>query len=97
VLVAFQVAESFESDQVAKTGIYNPQPGESIVGGHQVLAVGYDIGAVSTLRPAECAPALLIQNSWGPDWGLSGFFWMPLPIVDDATSDLWMTHPGKSW
>ena len=97
VLVAFQVAQSFESDEVAKTGIYNPQPNEPIVGGHQTLGVGYDIGATPTIRPAGCPPAVLIQNSWGDDWGIKGFFWMPLPVLDSPSSDLWMVHPGKPW
>lgn len=95
VLVAFNVAASFESNQVATTGVYNPQPGEQIVGGHQTLAVGYDIGVVETLRPKGSLPSVLIQNSWGSDWGWQGgFFWMPLSVINDSGTDLWMLHPG---
>ena len=39
----FSVYESFESAQVAKTGHASlPKPGEAVIGGHAVVAVGYD-------------------------------------------------------
>ena len=39
----FTVYESFESQQVAKTGTVGmPKPKERVLGGHAVLAVGYD-------------------------------------------------------
>ena len=39
----FSVYESFESEAVAKTGkMPMPQPNEQLLGGHAVLAVGYD-------------------------------------------------------
>lgn len=105
VLIAFDVFQSFESQQVASTGIYNPQPGEALVGGHQVLGLGYDVGVSPTLRPAGCPPAVLCQNSWDTDWGClapgaapggtRGYFWMAIPVLDDADSDLWMLFPGQ--
>jgi C1A family cysteine protease len=97
VEVGFTVYASFESDEVESTGIYNPQPGENVLGGHEVLIVGYDIGETPTLRPANCPPAALIQNSWGTEWGLAGFFWMVLPVLDDAETDLKIVHAGGPW
>ena len=102
VLFAFDVYESFESQAVADTGIYNPQPGENIVGGHQILALGYDVGKTPTLRPAGCAPAILCQNSWDTDWGCMapgaptrGFVWVAVAVSDDPDTDLWMLYPGR--
>jgi C1A family cysteine protease len=44
----FTVYESFEGPDVAKTGIVNcPASGEKSLGGHAVLAVGYDDAAIS--------------------------------------------------
>lgn len=86
--VGFTVYESFESDQVAKTGIMPvPEPGEKVLGGHEILCVGYD--AVKKLA--------LIQNSWSSDWGQSGFFWMPFQVLDDLSTDLKIIHAGHKW
>ena len=42
-VVGFTVYDSFESNEVAKTGILPlPSPGEKVLGGHCVLVVGYD-------------------------------------------------------
>jgi hypothetical protein len=97
VEVGFTVYESFESAEVAQSGIYSPQDGETILGGHEVVAVGYDVGETPTLRPAGAAPSALIQNSWGTSWGLSGFFWMPLSVLDDMQTDLKIVHSGAPW
>lgn len=77
----FTVYESFESDVVAKTGIV-PMPalGESSLGGHAVVAVGYDDAKV----------AYKVRNSWGAAWGLQGYCWMPYAYVEGANaSDFW--------
>ena len=98
ILIGFDVAESFESDQVAATGVYSPSPGESVVGGHEVLAIGYDLGAEATLRPAGSPPAFLIQNSWGTAWGWEGgYFWMDRRVLDAASTDLKIVHSGGPW
>jgi C1A family cysteine protease len=41
--------------------------GEHIIGGHAVLAVGYD----------DAKQVLIVRNSWGPAWGYQGYFYMP--------------------
>lgn len=97
VEIGFTVYNSFESDEVAETGIYTPKSGEGIVGGHEVLMVGADIAPTPTLRPASCPPAVLIQNSWGTGWGLKGFFWMALSVLDDPQTDLKIAHSGHPW
>jgi Papain family cysteine protease len=99
VEIGFTVYDSFESDEMASTGIYNPAPGESVLGGHEVLMVGYDVGATPSLRPSNCPPAALIQNSWGTGWGWNGtgFFWMAIPVLDDAQTDLKIVHSGLPW
>jgi hypothetical protein len=98
VLVGFTVYESFESDQVAKTGVYDPNLGaESVLGGHEVLMVGYDVGETPTLRPSGSKPSALIMNSWGTGWGLSGFVWMALSVLDASDTDLKIAHSGGPW
>jgi C1A family cysteine protease len=78
----FTVYESFESPQVAKTGIVNmPEPTESQVGGHAVMAVGYD----------DSQQRFIVRNSWGPAWGMAGYFTMPYAYLTDPSysNDFW--------
>jgi len=78
----FSVYESFESPAVAKTGILNmPKPKEKQLGGHAIMAVGYDDG---TQR-------LLIRNSWGTSWGMAGYFTMPYDYAanNNLADDFW--------
>lgn len=78
----FTVYESFEGTAVAKSGRLDmPASGEKMVGGHCVLAVGYDD---STRR-------FWVRNSWGTSWGKRGYFTMPYEYLLDQhlASDFW--------
>lgn len=78
----FTVYDSFESGSVAKTGVVPmPAPGEKVLGGHCVLAVGYD----------DSQQRFLARNSWGPDWGIEGYFTVPYAYLTDTSlsSDFW--------
>lgn len=82
VIFGFTVYESFEGDAVARTGILSmPKAHEREMGGHAVLAVGYDDGDRT----------LIVRNSWGPNWGLRGYFRMPYGYVENASlsDDFW--------
>ncbi|MEO5650231.1 MAG: C1 family peptidase [Ginsengibacter sp.] len=78
----FSVYESFMSAVVKRTGIM-PMPDiskERMVGGHAVLAVGYD----------NTKQAFLVRNSWGKEWGISGYFYMPFAYATSRqASDFW--------
>ncbi len=78
----FTVYESFESDEVAQTG-HAPMPasGEQTVGGHAVLAVGYD----------DASQWLTVRNSWGDGWGMKGYFTLPYAYVTQSSlaADFW--------
>jgi C1A family cysteine protease len=86
----FTVYESFESEQVAATGIV-PMPGndESVLGGHAVVAVGYNDGpkTVNGIPPQY----YVVRNSWGPSWGVKGYFFMPYAYMLDSNlaDDFW--------
>ena len=78
----FTVYASFESAAVAKTGkMPMPKSGEQVVGGHAVLAVGYN----------NDQRVFIIRNSWGDGWGDKGYFYMPYAYLldDNLADDLW--------
>ncbi len=78
----FTVYENFESAAVAKSGILPmPGPKEKSLGGHCVLAVGYD----NTKR------VFIVRNSWGAGWGMKGYFTMPYEYMlsPQLASDFW--------
>lgn len=98
ILVGFTVYESFESDSVAATGVYCPKPSEKVLGGHETLCVGCDLGLTPTLRPPSAGPSFLIQNSYGTSWGWEhGFFWMDRSVFDAPDTDLKIVHSGHPW
>ena len=97
VEIGFTVYESFESDWSTAGVMPVPASTEAVLGGHEVLLVGYDIGDTPSLRPSGCPPAFLVQNSWGTGWGIGGFFWMPLQIADAQDTDLKICHSGSPW
>lgn len=79
----FSVYESFESDAVTTTGVV-PMPdltSEKLLGGHAVVAAGYD----------DSEQRFLVRNSWGPDWGDNGYFTMPYAYLTDnnLSDDFW--------
>ena len=78
----FSVYESFESDLVRETGVVElPEPDERLVGGHAVVAVGYDTHQ----------ERFIVRNSWGPSWGLGGYFTMPFEYLTNPylAADFW--------
>ena len=78
----FTVYESFESPAVATTCIVPmPASGESVLGGHAVVAVGYN----------DATQQFIVRNSWGAAWGLAGYFLIPYAYLTDPNlaSDFW--------
>lgn len=79
----FTVYESFESQEVASTGVAPmPGPNEQVLGGHAVLAVGYD----------DSQQRFIVRNSWGTGWGQAGYFTIPYAYLANhrLASDFWV-------
>jgi C1A family cysteine protease len=87
--------------QAAKTGMIPfPAPGEKVVGGHAVLAVGYDDGLkIKNAGPkgVETKGALLIRNSWGAGWGAGGYGWLPYDYVLKGLAVDWWSLVKSEW
>ena len=82
IIFGFTVYNEFEGPTVASTGVLNlPSPTEYAVGGHAVLAIGYDMEAKT----------VLVRNSWGHTWGQDGYFTMPFSYIGNPAfaADHW--------
>lgn len=94
-MFGFTVYNSYTQASVANKGaIPYPTPGEKIVGGHAVMAVGYnDTLQIKNTNPGAVATtgALLIRNSWGTGWGDGGYGWLPYDYVLKAQATDWWT------
>lgn len=76
----FTVYESFETRKVVETGIASmPRKKERVLGGHAVLAVGYN----------QKDKRFLVRNSWGTGWGKNGYFTMPYEYLKTLAADFW--------
>jgi C1A family cysteine protease len=85
----FSVYDGFESAQVAKSGVLNmPDKKEKLIGGHAVVAVGYD----------DSQQRFLVRNSWGSNWGLHGYFTMPYAYLENRnlSDDIWTIRRGTA-
>jgi len=78
----FSVYKSFMTKEVQDTGIMRmPAWFEAQLGGHAVMAVGYD----------DDKQWFIIRNSWGEAWGDKGYFYMPYKYISNTflTQDFW--------
>lgn len=76
----FAVYESFQSKNTQKTGrVVMPKKGERMLGGHAVMAAGYN----------QKGKSFFVRNSWGADWGRAGYFTMPYEYVETLAADFW--------
>jgi C1A family cysteine protease len=90
----FSVFDSFESADVASTGnLGMPGKDENNVGGHAVCCIGYNDYGKIVLPDGLIWPknTVLVQNSWGKDWGIRGMFTMPYEYISnpDLADDFW--------
>lgn len=87
VVFGFSVPEAY--DNLPRNALLTlPARGERMLGGHAVVAVGYDD------RPKQ--PYVWVRNSYGEGWGLKGYFKMTQDWFTDKrrlTDDLWVIRP----
>lgn len=89
IVFGFSVPDYFQGAwDPTSTPLPVPTPDTQIVGGHCVVITGYDF-----TRSDFTAPAFQCDNSWGPDWGLGGRFWMDYRWFNPnpgLANDLWI-------
>jgi C1A family cysteine protease len=81
-VLAIHIYSGSETPEAKKTDTFpTPKAGETLLGTHAVMAVGYD----------DAAKHFIIRNSWGADWGLQGYFYLPYDyaVNPNYAGDLW--------
>ncbi|CAB4965321.1 MAG: peptidase [Actinobacteria bacterium] len=88
----FTMYDAFEGGAVAKSGVLHMPDleNEAYVGGHAVLAVGYD----------DHTSSFIVRNSFGSRWGKGGYFTMPYRYLleENLSDDFWtirLVEPGS--
>ena len=87
--------------QAGPTGkIPFPAPGESTVGGHAIVAVGYDDNMIiknTSLNGPQTNGAFIIRNSWGTGWGQAGYGYLPYEYVLRGLATDWWSLLKDEW
>ena len=99
-MFGFTVYSSYTQASVANQGaIPYPVVGEKVVGGHAIMAVGYNDSLVikNTSSGATTTGAFLIRNSWGTAWGNAGYGWLPYNYALKGLATDWWSLLSQRW
>jgi len=97
-MFGFSVYSSYT--QASTSGAFPfPAAGEKCVGGHAIVAAGYDDTKVIRNMPngPQTTGALLIRNSWGIGWGQQGYGWLPYEYVLRNLAVDWWSLINAGW
>ena len=81
VVFGLKVFEGFNNIEYTKDYILEiPNPEEQPIGGHAMMMAGYDLNR----------QLVLCRNSFGPDWCMGGYCWIPFEYMRNETFDSWI-------
>jgi C1A family cysteine protease len=97
-MFGFTVYDSYRQAE-RDGGIPFPARTDKVVGGHAVVAVGYDDSAVVKHAGTgeTTTGALLIRNSWGSGWGEDGYGLLPYEYVRRQLAVDWWVLTKAEW
>lgn len=81
IVTSMNVYDSFY--ELENPGVYTlpmPTADENLIGGHAVTFVGYDLSK----------KLFLARNSFGVDWSMDGYFWVPFAYAERDFMDSWV-------
>lgn len=95
VAFGFPVYDSINS--IAETNGIVPFPTarDRLLGGHAVLAVGYD--NTMEIPGIDQKGAVIFRNSWGSNWAEDGYGYLPYKYVIDALANDFWTIFNREW
>lgn len=99
-IFGFTVYNSYTQANAANKGaIPFPVATDKVVGGHAVMAVGYDdaIKIKHSAAATATTGAILIRNSWGTGWGDVGYGWLPYEYVLRGQAVDWWSMIQAEW
>jgi len=101
-VLSCQIPETLDREAGSLGVMTLPAGKPDMLGMHAMLCVGYDLDfraspvvAASAIDPQRVdSTALLMRNSWGAHWGLSGHFWLPMSWATNPSTggDCWTGH-----
>lgn len=100
VMFGFTVYDSYNQSETNGGCLPFPTRNESILGGHAVLAIGYDDTKKirnSLTGGLETTGAIEIRNSWGTSWGAAGYGWLPYDYVTRGLTSDWWSMIKAEW
>jgi C1A family cysteine protease len=98
MMFGFTVFSSLNNPEFAGE-ISFPDRQERVLGGHAIVAVGYDDDKEikNMLNGVVTKGALKIRNSWGTQWGEDGYGWLPYGYVESGLARDWWTLMTNEW
>ncbi|MDP2338206.1 MAG: C1 family peptidase [Bacteroidota bacterium] len=99
-MFGFTVYSSINQADQSGGKIPYPIKGDKILGGHAIVAVGYNdtmkikntgVGGTETIG------SLQIRNSWGTGWGDNGYGWLPYEYVLKGLAEDWWSLLKNEW
>jgi C1A family cysteine protease len=99
-MFGFTVYSSYQQSLTNGGEFPYPAQGEARVGGHAIVACGYDDAKKVTNTSnggGSTKGAFLIRNSWGSTWGETGYGWLPYKYVTSGLAVDWWSLISADW
>ena len=80
IVFSMRVYASFDELYFRGDSTRMPEKGESPIGAHAMCFVGYDLNK----------KVMIARNSFGPDWGIDGYCYVPFDYVRQEVMDSWI-------